>query len=121
MNTTVQDNDAQNCIAAVAQIIDTCVASGDFPQMQTSSLAMASQMYMWEPANPTERADFEEDLIASTNERNYQQPLTCKQVQSYQGRLIDSREGRILVSSLFEAELERRQAFDEITGGGGDM
>ena len=42
-----------------------------FPQMQTSSLAMASQMYMWEPANPTERADFEADLIASTNENNY--------------------------------------------------
>lgn len=30
---------------------------------------------MWEPANPTERADFEEDLIASTNERLYQRPV----------------------------------------------
>ena len=27
---------------------------------------------MWEPANPRERADFEEDLIASTNENLYQ-------------------------------------------------
>lgn len=69
--TTVQESGAQNFNAAVAQMIDTVVASGDFPQMQTSSLAMASQLYMWEPANPTERADFEEDLIASTNERNY--------------------------------------------------
>lgn len=59
-------------------MIDTAVASGEFPSMQTSSLAMASQLYMWEPANPMERADFEEDLIASTNERNYQQPLNCK-------------------------------------------
>ena len=54
----------------VVQIIDT-VATVDFPQMQTSSLAIASQLYMWEPANPNERADFEEDLIASTNENNY--------------------------------------------------
>jgi len=30
-----------------------------------------SQFYMWEPANPRERADFEEDLIASTNEKLY--------------------------------------------------
>ena len=50
------------------------VDTSDFPQMQTSSLARdntISQFYMWEPANPGERADFEEDLIASTNEKLY--------------------------------------------------
>lgn len=30
---------------------------------------------MWEPANPRERADFEEDVIASTNENLYQNSL----------------------------------------------
>ena len=30
-----------------------------------------SQFYMWEPANPVDRADFEEDVIASTNENLY--------------------------------------------------
>lgn len=43
--------------------------------MQQSSLALGdtnSQFYIWEPANPREREDFEEDLIASTNENLYQ-------------------------------------------------
>ena len=44
----------------------------EFPQMHSSSLGNTnSQFYMWEPANPGERADFEEDLIASTNENLY--------------------------------------------------
>ena len=34
--------------------------------------------YMWEPANPRERADFEEDLIASTNENLYLTTLPFK-------------------------------------------
>ena len=56
------------------------VMMNDFPQMQTSSLArdnVISQFYMWEPANPEEGADFEEDFIASTNEKLYQTPLAC--------------------------------------------
>ena len=48
--------------------------------MQTSSLALASQLYMWEPANPRERADFEEDVIRSTDPNLFQAPLTCKQI-----------------------------------------
>ena len=119
MTTAAQDvSVAQNFVTAhvaVAQIIDT-VTQSEFPQMQTSSLAMASQLYMWEPANPTERADFEEDLIASTNENNYQQPLSCKQILSYQGRCVEGGEASFLVSSLFEAELERGRPFEDMEG-----
>lgn len=54
----------------------------EFPQMQTSSLAAASQMYMWETLIPGEEDDFEEDFIASTNEKLYVAPLTRKQVEA---------------------------------------
>lgn len=50
----------------------------DGPDFDQSTLGNTnSSLYMWEPANPCERADFEEDLIASTNERLYQAPLAC--------------------------------------------
>lgn len=54
--------------------------------MQTSSLGTGntnSQFYMWEPSNPMERAAFEEDLIASTNENLYQNPLSCKMSKAF--------------------------------------
>ena len=46
----------------------------DFSGRPPSGLASAdtrSQFYMWEPANPGERDDFEEDVIASTSEVVY--------------------------------------------------
>lgn len=50
------------------------VEGGPSSHQATSSLGLGntnSQFYMWEPADPYERADFEEDLIASTNEKLY--------------------------------------------------
>lgn len=89
-----------------------------FPQMQTSSLALDntnSQFYMWEPANPTERADFEEDLIASTNENLYLTPLASKTGKA--GFAADSSD--LFRSSLFvddfrpESLIPRRARDDE--------
>ena len=91
-----------------------------FPQMQTSSLALDntnSQFYMWEPANPTERADFEEDLIASTNENLYLTPLASKTGKA--GFAADSSD--LFRSSLFvddfrpESLIPRRARDDALT------
>ena len=79
----------------------------DFPQMQTSSLGLAntnSQFYMWEgPANPVERADFEEDLIASTNENLYQKPLEFSKPH----KAFQANHENFFSSPLFDQELER--------------
>ena len=39
-------------------------------------------MYMWETLIPGEEDDFEEDFIASTNEKLYVAPLTRKQIEA---------------------------------------
>ena len=64
---------------------------------------------MWEgPANPVERADFEEDLIASTNENLYQKPLEF--AKPHKAFLADH--DNFFQSPLFDQELERsHQAF----------
>ena len=57
---------------------------------------------MWEPSNPHERAAFEEDLIASTNENLYQHPLPCKMTKVF---AADSQD-LFYRSSLFRNELD---------------
>lgn len=72
----------------------------DFPQVLTSSMAM-SQFYMWEPVNPRERADFEEDVIASTNENLYVNPLPGKAMK----RFAASDDELFFRSPLFDSDL----------------
>lgn len=77
----------------------------DFPQMQTSSFCNGntnSQFYMWEPSNPMERAAFEEDLIASTNENLYVNPLPCKVAKAFTADSNDL----FYRSSLFHDDLD---------------
>lgn len=67
------------------------VEGGPSSHQVTSSLCLGntnSQFYMWEPADPFERADFEEDLIASTNEKLYQSPLIGMRQKGF----VDDRE-----------------------------
>lgn len=72
---------------------------------------MASQMYMWETLIPGEEEDFEEDFIASTNEKLYVAPLTIKQAQA---AFVDQEDSLIIFDPNQEAgEFRRAMAYRE--------